>query len=79
MFSLLPYYMWVHPHIKSWEISRLSQLEYCSGASNCLHLLIIEITLKANLPFLVPILWDHCQFDSYILVTVNLVPIIFNL
>ena len=28
---------------------------------------------------LIPTFWGHCQFSTYILVAVNLIPIIFNL
>ena len=34
---------------------------------------------KGKITIFGPYIMDHCQFDSYILVTVNLVPIIFNL
>ena len=46
---------------------------------------LINTTLFCN-PFnigentiLFPIFWGHSQFDPYILVTINLVPVIFNL
>ena len=63
----------------SWSFKELQFINFFCN-SNCLHLLMTEIILKEKkIPFLVPTLWGHCQFDSYIFVTVNLVYIIFNL
>ena len=48
------------------------------GSQQQIKLYTLKLKFEEN-TILVPIFWDHNQFSPYILVIVNLVPVMFNL
>ena len=48
------------------------------GSQQQIKLYTLKLKFGENI-ILVPIFWDHNQFSPYILVIVNLVPVMFNL
>ena len=62
-------------HLKLWSI--LTAREF-SAVNIQIPLIILLFSLGEN-TILVPTFWGYNQFDFYILVTVNLVIVIFNL